>query len=361
MNDLQGLDHSRKEDFTKNNPGTVPLVAIVILNWNGKSFLEKFLPSVHLSSYKNKQIIVVDNASTDDSVLFLKDHYPQVQIIQNDINEGFAKGYNKALWQVQSDYYVLLNSDVEVAEQWIEPIIELMESDKSIGACQPKVLSYSDKQQFEYAGASGGWMDYFGYPFMRGRIFDSIEKDQHQYDSVQPCFWASGAAFFVRSELYHQLGGLDEYFFAHQEEIDFCWRLQLYGYKIYVHPGSVVYHVGGGTLPMGNSKKIFLNFRNNLIVLTKNLPLSESLWKIPFRIVLDWVAGIAGLRKGGLPYLFAILNAQLHYFNWLFFKQRYSVFPVKKIGKPEGLYKGYVVWQYFVNRKKSFSDIVENK
>jgi len=275
-----------------------PSVAIVILNWNGRKFLEQFLPSVTASAYNNKRVIVVDNASTDDSNDFIKQYYPQVEIIQNSSNEGFARGYNVGLKKVDSDYYVLLNSDVEVTDHWIEPIIELMESDTSIAACQPKVLSYYKKDQFEYAGACGGWMDNFGYPFMRGRVFDVVEQDEHQYDTAQPCFWASGAAFFVRSNVYHELNGLDEYFFAHQEEIDFCWRLQLAGYKVYAQPKSVVYHVGGGTLPMGNNRKVFLNFRNNLIALTKNLPVVTALWKIPFRILLDWIAAFVFLAKG---------------------------------------------------------------
>ncbi|MEZ5028863.1 MAG: glycosyltransferase family 2 protein, partial [Ferruginibacter sp.] len=267
-----------------------PSVAIVILNWNGKPFLEKFLPSVKVSAYKFKKIIVADNASTDDSVNFLQKVHPEISIIQNESNLGFAKGYNNALKKIEADYYVLLNSDVEVTPGWIEPVISLMETNKAIAACQPKILAYADKETFEYAGASGGWIDKFGYPFMRGRIFDDCEKDNGQYNDVQPCFWASGAAFFVRSSVYHQLGGLDEFFFAHQEEIDFCWRVQLAGHKVYVQPASVVYHVGGGTLPKGNSRKTFLNFRNNLIMLYKNLPTAAALWKLPFRIMLDAVS-----------------------------------------------------------------------
>ena len=352
-NDVEALDTAG----TKNKPS----VAIVILNWNGRNFLEKFLPSVVTSAYENKRVIVVDNASTDDSVYFLEAHYPQVEIIQHSNNEGFAKGYNIGLKQVESDYYVLLNSDVEVTPGWIEPIIELMEADNLIAACQPKILSYYKKEQFEYAGACGGWMDSLGYPFMRGRIFDSVENDNHQYDEAQPCFWASGAAFFVRSKMYHELGGLDEYFFAHQEEIDFCWRLQLAGYKIYAQPASVVYHVGGGTLPMGNSRKVFLNFRNNLIALTKNLPATTALWKIPSRIFLDWVAALDGLGRGDSGYFIAVFKAHFHYANWFLFNKRKLVFPVTKKGKTGGYYCGSVVWQYFIKKKKTFSEIVGHK
>jgi hypothetical protein len=304
---------------------------------------------------------VADNASTDDSIVFLQTNFPQVDIITNPSNEGFAKGYNTALKQVQSDYYVLLNSDVEVTPDWITPVIELMESDTAIAACQPKLLAYHHKNLFEYAGASGGWLDAFGYPFSRGRIFDVCEEDKGQYNDAQCCFWASGAAMFVRASAYHAMGGLDEYFFAHQEEIDLCWRMQLAGYKVYVQPASVVYHVGGGTLPKGNSKKTYLNFRNNLIMLAKNLPVATALWKIPFRLALDAVSAWQNLLKGDGGYFMAIAKAHVHFLKWILLHKKQSVFPVKKDGKPFGLYNGLVVWQYFVNKKKTFSEIVDNK
>ncbi|MBL0183283.1 MAG: glycosyltransferase family 2 protein [Chitinophagaceae bacterium] len=338
-----------------------PSVAIVILNWNGKKFLQQFLPSVMASSYTNKKIIVADNASTDDSIEFLKQQYPQVGILQNKSNEGFAKGYNTALKQVQADYYVLLNSDVEVTPNWIEPIIDLMESDKGIAACQPKILTYHKKDQFEYAGACGGWLDQFGYPFSRGRVFDICEKDTGQYDNTQQCFWASGAAFFVRTSVYQEVGGLDEYFFAHQEEIDLCWRIQLAGYKIFVQPSSVVYHLGGGTLPRGSSRKTFLNFRNNLIMLTKNIPLGAALWKIPFRVLLDAVSAWRELLSGNGGYFISILKAHLHYAGWLLWNRKYSAFPKKKDGKLSGYYRGSVVWAHFIKKKKTFLEIVGNK
>jgi hypothetical protein len=309
----------------------------------------------------NKKIILADNASTDDSVGFLKEYYPQVSIIQNSSNEGFAKGYNTALKQVEADYYVLLNSDVEVTLGWIEPVIELMENDESIAACQPKLLTYNKKDQFEYAGASGGWLDKFGYPFMRGRVFDDCETDTGQYDDAQACFWASGAALFVRSSMYHELQGLDEFFFAHQEEIDLCWRAQLAGYKIFVQPASVVYHVGGGTLPKGNSRKTYLNFRNNLIMLAKNLPFAVALWKIPFRMMLDAISAWRGLVSGDSGYFFAICKAHLHFFAWLLFKKKQSVFPAKKSGKLHGWYNSSVVWDYFIKKKKTFSEIISGK
>jgi len=338
-----------------------PSVAIVILNWNGKPFLEKFLPSVVASVYVAKKIIVADNASTDDSISFLKKYYPEIAIIQNESNYGFAKGYNTALKKVEADYYVLLNSDVEVTQNWIDPVIELMETDTTIGACQPKLLAFNNKDEFEYAGASGGWLDKFGYPFMRGRVFDDCEKDNGQYDDVQPCFWASGAAFFVRSSVYHELGGLDEFFFAHQEEIDFCWRLQLVGYKVYVQPASVVYHVGGGTLPKGNSRKTFLNFRNNLIMLAKNLSFAAALWKIPARIALDILSALRGLIGGDAGYFIAICKAHFHFAGWLLSGKKQSVFPQKKHGKLYGWYNGSVVWAYFMQKKKTFSEIIKAK
>jgi GT2 family glycosyltransferase len=338
-----------------------PTVAIVILNWNGKNFLQKFLPSVLASTYAEKKIIVADNGSSDDSVQFLQKNYPQVFIIQNKSNEGFAKGYNTALKQVTADYYVLLNSDVEVAPGWIEPVIELMENDKAIAACQPKILAYHKNNEFEYAGASGGWLDKFGYPFMRGRVFDDCEADNGQYDDAQACFWASGAALFVQSAVYHELQGLDEFFFAHQEEIDFCWRAQLAGYKIFVQPASVVYHVGGGTLPKGNSRKTFLNFRNNLIMLAKNLPFAAALWKIIFRMLLDAISAWRGLFSGDSGYFFAICKAHWHFAVWLIFNKKQSIFAIKNTKKLCGWYNGSVVWDYFIKKKKTFSEIIGSK
>jgi hypothetical protein len=339
----------------------LPLVAVVILNWNGKNYLQQFLPTLLACGYANKKIIVADNASTDGSIELLQQNFPSVQIICNTVNEGFAKGYNTALKQVTADYYVLLNSDVEVTAGWIEPIIELMLQDASIAACQPKILDYNNKQQFEYAGASGGWLDGFGYPFSRGRIFDYLEVDNGQYDEVQPCFWASGAALFVKASVYHELGGLDEYFFAHQEEIDFCWRLQLAGYKVYVHPGSEVYHIGGGTLPKENNLKVFLNFRNNLIMLAKNFHFTTAIWKIPVRMALDAIAAWKGLLSGSGGYFIAIFKAHLHFFNWLFFHQNKAVAPVCKKGKMSGWYNGSAVWQHFVKKKTKFSEIIDVK
>ncbi len=358
MNDTRSFD-----EFPGSVAGTKqqPSVAIVILNWNGRHFLEQFLPSVLASAWDNKRVIVADNASSDDSIAFLQKNYPQVELLQNSSNEGFAEGYNTALKQVQADYYVLLNSDVKVEPGWITPVIELMESDTGIAACQPKILAYDNVNKFEYAGGAGGWLDRFGYPFARGRIFEVCEEDKGQYDDAQQCFWASGAAMFVRAELYHRTGGLDKYFFAHQEEIDLCWRLQLAGYKIYVQPASVVYHVGGGTLPKGNSRKTFLNFRNNLVMLAKNYPGPMAAWKIPLRLVLDLASAWRGLMSGDGGYFIAVHKAHIHFFGWLLFHQKRSVFPVKKDGVLAGIYKGSVAWAYFIRKKSRFWEIVGNK
>ncbi len=342
-------------------PASLPMVAVVILNWNGKHYLQQFLPALLASSYPNKKVIVADNASTDDSVRFLQEHFPAVDILQNKTNEGFARGYNTALKQVKADYYVLLNSDVEVTPGWMEPVISLMESDASIAACQPKIKAYADKEHFEYAGASGGWLDEFGYPFSRGRIFDFVEKDTGQYNDAAPCFWASGAALFVKAERYHAAGGLDEYFFAHQEEIDFCWRLQLSGYKVYVQPASVVYHIGGGTLPKENNLKVFLNFRNNLIMLAKNISFAEAIWRLPVRMALDAVAAWKGLLGGSGGYFIAIARAHVQFVKWCLFNRSQSVFPQHTTGKLYGLYAGSAVWEHFVKKKTKFSEIVGGK
>jgi len=337
-----------------------PTVAIVILNWNGKAYLEKFLPIVLKSSYENKTVIVADNASTDDSVLFLRNHYPGVRLIENAANEGFASGYNKALQQVNSEYCILLNSDVEVTEQWIEPVIAIMEANKKIAACQPKILSFKQKKYFEYAGAAGGWIDSMGYPFSRGRVFDCCETDNGQYNNASPCFWATGTAMFVRTEVFKQLAGFDESFFAHQEEIDLCWRMQLAGYAVFVQPASVVYHIGGGTLPSGNSRKVYLNYRNNLVMLYKNLPVSEKIWKIPVRLVLDGIAACRELVSADAGYFMALIKAHMYFYGWLIGKKKKNKFTPKRLTGLHGVYKGLLIWEYFIKKKKAFAEIVGN-
>jgi GT2 family glycosyltransferase len=336
-------------------------VAIVILNWNGRVYLEKFIPFVLASTYPNYDLIVADNASTDDSIEFLKKNFQEVSIIQLKENYGFARGYNEALKQVVADYYVLLNSDVEVQPGWIEPVIRLMEMDKGIGACQPKILTYNDRSTFEYAGGAGGWLDVLGYPFARGRVFDYCEQDEGQYDSVEPIFWASGAAMFVRASLYHKVNGLDEYFFAHQEEIDLCWRLQLAGFMIMACPQSVVYHVGGGTLPKGNERKVFLNFRNNLIMLAKNLPFLEAAWKIPVRLMLDAISAYKSIFAGEATYFIAVLKAHAGFVMWMLTAKKSKPFKRTGVVFLYGLYHKSVIWKHFVNGKNSFAEIISGK
>jgi GT2 family glycosyltransferase len=342
--------------FSLNN--ALPKVSIVILNWNGRAYLQQFLPAVCASGYGNMEVVVADNGSADDSVVFLEQQFPQVRLIRLPENFGFAKGYNEALKQVTADYYVILNSDVEVIAGWLNPIIALLESQHHIAACQPKILSYQHKRLFEYAGGAGGWLDKYGYPFARGRIFDVCEEDRGQYDHAEPVFWASGAAMVIRAAVFHELGGFDEYFFAHQEEIDLCWRLQLAGYTVYSCPQSVVYHVGGGTLPRGNTLKTYLNFRNNQIMLYKNLPWSQKCWKIPYRILLDAISAWKGLLTGEAGYFLAIMRAHAAFVKWLFFYQHKSVFPRQKTGRLQGYYQGNLVWQHFIKKKKYFSEII---
>ena len=335
-----------------------PTVAIVILNFNGRNYLERFLPSVLASTYAHKKVIVADNASTDDSIHFIKEHFPSVEILLNTQNDGFAGGYNWALKHVEADYYVLLNSDVEVTPNWIEPIIDLMESDAAIAACQPKLLSYHQPQYFEYAGACGGWIDALGYPFSRGRIFDVLEKDEHQYDDIQQIFWATGAAMFIRSEVFHAMHGFDDSFFAHMEEIDLCWRIQLAGYKIYVQPKSQVYHVGAGTLPRGG-RKVFLNFRNNLMMLSRNLPFSEKWWKLPFRYILDGISAWKGLLNGDVAFFKAIVKAHIAVITWWLKGEKQYSANRKPIKKLDGVYSGTIVWQHFIKGKRYFKEIIK--
>ncbi len=338
-----------------------PKVAVVILNWNGRKHLEHFLPFLLKSTYPTLELIVADNGSTDDSIDFLTQYYPGVRILKSPVNEGYARGYNTALKQVDSDIYVLLNSDVEVEAGWIEPVVELMEKDRSIAACQPKILTWADKQRFEYAGGSGGFIDRYGYPFCRGRIFDFCEIDQHQYEDAVPVFWASGAAFFVRSEIFHSMGGFDPFFFAHQEEIDLCWRMQLAGHRIFVCPQSVIYHVGGGTLPKGNTLKVFLNFRNNLIMLYKNYYTLDRVWKIPYRILLDLVSAFKNVFLGQESYVLAVLKAHGGFIGWILFHRKESIFPTSRIKKPDTIYQGNIVWKHFIQGKKTYKEMSDSK
>ena len=289
-------------------------IAVVILNWNGKIWLEKFLDNV-IENSKTVEIVVVDNNSKDNSISYLTKNYPTIRIIKHKGNYGYAKGYNEALKQINSEYFILLNSDIEVTENWISPVIDLMEKDKKISACQPKILDYNHRNKFEYAGACGGFIDKLGYPFCRGRIFNHLEEDLGQYNDSKEVFWATGACLFVRSSHFFEIGGLDEDFFAHQEEIDLCWRLKNKGYKIFVEPKSLVYHVGGGTLNVVSPLKTHLNFRNNLYMLFKNLPLSSLFIIMPIRLVLDGIASITFLgKKKGVSHLFAVIKSHFTFY-----------------------------------------------
>ncbi len=335
-------------------------VTVVILNFNGRNYLEQFLPSVMATNYPQLGVVVADNGSTDDSVAYLQIAYPSVRILQNTKNEGFAGGYNWALQQVESDYYILLNSDVAVAQNWVGSIIALMEADKNIAACQPKILSYNHPALFEYAGAAGGWIDYLGYPFSRGRVFDICEHDKGQYNTTEPIFWASGAAMFVRAKVFHELKGFDPYFFAHQEEIDLCWRMQIAGYGIMACTDSVVYHLGAGTLPRGG-RKVYLNFRNNLIMMSKNLPGRELWWKLPYRFLLDAVSAWKGLLTGE-PYFFsAIVKAHIAFVYWFITRFEWNAKPKPALQSLNGVYARSVVWNYFFQSKQRFLEIISTK
>jgi riboflavin kinase/FMN adenylyltransferase len=336
---------AKKNEASKleTNTSKIASVAVVILNYNGKKLMEKFLPSVNKSSYPNTQLIIADNCSTDDSIEFLKKNYRKFKTVQLPVNHGFAKGYNEAF----------------------EPIIDLMDADPFIGVCQPKILSYNDKNSFEYAGACGGMIDHLGYPFCRGRILATVEKDDGQYDQIEEIFWASGAAMFIRSDLFHKIGGFDEDYYAHQEEIDLCWRIKRAGYKVMVQPKSVVFHLGGGTLGYQSPRKTYLNFRNSLFNLVKNEKPSKLKWLIPLRLILDGLAGLMFLLKGEFANIGSILKAhgsfykayglyakKRNYYNDLIEKNSISNHPNEK-----GIFKGSIIWNYYALRKKHYKNL----
>ncbi len=347
-----------------NNP---PKVAVVILNWNGADYLQQFLPAVLATDYPNLDIYVADNASTDNSVKMLAKDFPTVNIVKNDANYGFAGGYNQALCHVSADYFVLLNSDVEVSRHWVTPVIELMESDANIAACQPKILAYHQKTHFEYAGAAGGWIDSLGYAFCRGRLFDICEPDNGQYDQSTEIFWASGCALFIRSNLYHAFGGFDQHFFAHQEEIDLCWRLKRSGYSIYVCPQSVVYHIGGGSLHKSNPRKTFLNYHNNLLMIYKNNGAFRLLWLLPVRMILDWISAVKLLAEGKFADAKAIAKAHFNFLKGLATwnstrKHTQKIVQKNQLANPpktnlSGMYRGSIIVQHFLLGKKKFTDL----
>ncbi|MDZ7606047.1 MAG: glycosyltransferase family 2 protein [Cyclobacteriaceae bacterium] len=331
-------------------------VSVVILNFNGKHFLEKFLPGV-IQFSPGHEIVVADNHSSDGSITYLKTAFPQVRIIQFQENLGFCQGYNKALQQIESDYFVILNSDIEVTDQWLDPILGLLESDPKIAAVQPKLLDYHRRDKFEYAGGAGGFMDKFGYPFCRGRLFNSIEMDYGQYDDTREVFWATGACLIIRAELFRKYHGFDADFFAHMEEIDLCWRMKQDGYKVMYCGRSVVYHVGGGTLPSSNPRKTYLNFRNSLLVLIKNLPVSELLVKVPFRWLIDWVAISKFLLDGKWRDAWMILKAHWYtatHFVHFIRKRSAGLISFKK---HTGVYNGFLLFQYYLMGVRKFTNL----
>lgn len=335
---------------------STPKVAIVILNWNGIKYLKQFLPSVMASTWPNLDIIVGDNGSTDGSVDFLKQNFPDVQIIQNDKNYGFTGGYNRVLEKVDANYFILLNSDVEVPAGWIEPVIGLMESDPMIAAAAPKIRAFAEKDSFEHAGAAGGYMDVFGYPFCRGRMFYEIETDRGQYQQSGEVFWATGAAMFVKSNYWKLAGGFDERFFAHMEEIDLCWRLKNMGYKVMYCAQSEVYHVGGGTLNTENPFKTFLNFRNNLLLLKNNLSFWRATLIICIRFWMDLLAIFRFLNEGKRKDAWAVSRAHQNFVVHIFKgggpKTKRSNLPDLK-----GMYRRSIVWDFFMKKKHRFSDL----
>lgn len=333
----------------------MPLTAVVILNWNGKHYLERFLPGVvKYSSSESSFVVIADNGSTDGSLEWISHHYPSVKVISFNTNLGFTGGYNKALFQIEAEYFILLNSDVEVTPGWIDKMHEGFAAHPNAGIAMPKILSAFEKEYFEYAGASGGFIDLLGYPFCRGRILSNIEKDRAQYNRDTTIFWASGAAMMVKSSIYRELEGLDENFFAHMEEIDFCWRAQLAGYEIWAFPSAVVYHVGGGTLPNNSPKKLLLNYRNNLFMLYKNLSAARRYPVIILRMLLDGLSAIVYLLQGKRNFYKAVVHAHKE-----FWSKRSSLKITKnRVRKPSGVMRGLIVLSFILRGgKPRFIDI----
>lgn len=331
-------------------------VAVVILNWNGVEFLKEFLGKV-IDRSGDAQIIVADNASTDNSVEFVRENHPAVRIIENSENGGFAKGYNDALKQVKTRFYVLLNSDIEVTENWLFPLYDCMK-DESISGCQPKILAFKNKGNFEHAGASGGFIDKNYFPFCRGRIFHSVEEDKGQYDNPMEIFWATGAAMMIRSEVFHEHGGFDEDFFAHMEEIDLCWRIKKRGGKFMVVPDSLLYHVGGGALPYSSPRKTLLNFRNGLVMLIKN---HEGMLfpKLFWRMTLDGLAAYSFLLKGEFKNFWAVFKAHLHVYTKLrtHLRKRNAIKRSSTHFNAAGIYRGNIIWNFYAKKVRRFSDL----
>ena len=327
--------------------------AIVILNWNGKQLLEQFLPSI-VNNSENAAVYVADNASTDDSIAFVKANFPTVNIVVNSENGGYAKGYNDALQHIDADIYCLINSDVEVSKNWLPPVLEVFKEEKNTAIIQPKLLDFKDKTKFEYAGAGGGFVDFLGYPYCRGRIFNVLEEDNGQFNDISEIFWASGACFFIRAEVFHTLEGFDEDYFAHQEEIDLCWRVQNEGYDIKYVGTSTVYHVGGATLEESNPRKTFLNFRNSLLTILKNVPRKHLFLIIFLRLVLDGVAGLKFALELRPVHTLAVLKS-----HFSFYKNFGKFISKRRKLQKKSKYNIHtsVVWQHFILQRNKFKDL----
>lgn len=333
--------------------------AVVILSYNGKKWHEQFLPEIVAEAHTGYDVIVVDNASTDDTFQYLTEQWPQVKTLQIAVNRGFANGYYEALKQIQAKYYVLLSSDFEVTKGWFTPLLHAMQRYPGLAACQPKIRYWREREYFEYAGAGGGFMDNLGYMFCRGRIFNDLEKDHGQYDDDIEVFWASGGCFMVRADLYHKVGGLDADLYAHMEEVDLCWRLKNAGYKIGYVGQSTVYHVGGSVISYGSPQKLYYNFRNNLVLLLKNERASKLIWLFPLRLILDGIAGLQLLLSRKPIGTATILKAHFHFYGslgkWLR-KRREAKKNITHRTK-SGIYPRSIVWDYFALRKKTFSKL----
>lgn len=335
-------------------------VSIVILNWNGRDFLEKFLPSVMQNSQEDwSDIWIADNGSTDDSILFVEQNYPSIKLLKFDKNYGFTEGYNKALSVIKATYYVLLNSDVELTKGWLTPIIDYMDSNTNVGAAMPKILSYNDKHKFEYAGAAGGYIDKYGYPFCRGRILSETETDEGQYNDIVNVFWATGACMFVRADVFHDIGRLDSDFFAHMEEIDLCWRMKNRGYDIVCIPNSTVYHVGGGTLPNNNPHKLYLNYRNSLFLLYKNLSNGEFRRKLFIRMILDGASAIMYVLQGKFSFFNVVLKAHINFYLNInkFKKKRIENNSKRTVNNHKEILNKSIVYHFFIKGIKKYSNL----
>lgn len=339
-------------------------VAIVILNWNGAGMLRRYLPSVLQYSKEEAAVYVADNGSSDDSLKLLREEFPEVRLVLLEKNWGFAEGYNRAFAEIDAEYYLLLNSDIEVTPDWLTPLVELMDTHPEVAACQPKLLSIADRERFEYAGASGGFIDRYGYPYCRGRLFETVERDEGQYDEPCDVLWATGAALLVRARIYKEVGGLDGRFFAHSEEIDFCWRIRLRGYRIVCLPASRIYHVGGGTLPKANPMKTYLNFRNNLTMLYKCLPQSDLRYVMRWRWWLDYLAAWQMLLlKRNWGDFKAVYRARRDYHRWRkdFESDRKAIQESAQVQDVPERSHFSLLWQYYAKGRKHFSQLPSRK